>query len=233
VVDFQKGSEAGRYLRFGVREHGMVAVSNGIFAHGGLRPYCATFLVFAGYALGSIRLSALSRFGVIFVFTHDSIGLGEDGPTHQPVETLEVLRSLPNLNMFRPADMNETSAAYKVALERSSTPTVICCTRTNVPALEASTVDKACRGAYAAVEAEAPDLVLVATGSEVGICVRAAQTLMSEMSSIKVRVVSMPCQEVFLEQSDEYQRSVLPGNVPTLSVEASVDHGSALQRRRR
>jgi transketolase len=224
VVDFQKGSEIGRYLRFGVREHGMVAVCNGIFAHGGLRPYCATFLVFAGYALGAIRLSALSRFGVIFVFTHDSIGLGEDGPTHQPVETLETLRCLPNLNVFRPADMNETSAAYKVALERVTTPTVICCTRTNVPALELSSIDKACQGAYAVVEADSPQLVLVATGSEVGICVKAAKVLHDE-SGVAVRVVSMPCQELFLEQTVEYQRSVLPGNVPTLSVEASMDYG--------
>jgi transketolase len=224
VVDFQKGSEGGRYLRFGVREHGMVAVCNGIYAHGGLRPYCATFLVFAGYALGAIRLSALSRFGVIFVFTHDSIGLGEDGPTHQPVETLETLRCLPNLNVFRPADLNETSAAYKIALERSTTPTVICCTRTNVPALELSSIDKACHGAYAVVEADSPDLVLVASGSEVGICVQAAMALKDE-EGVSVRVVSMPCQEVFLEQSESYQRSVLPGNVPTLSVEASMDHG--------
>jgi transketolase len=119
--------------------------------------------------------------------------------------------------------MNETSAAYKVALERSTTPTVICCTRTNVPALELSTIDKACRGAYAVVEAESPGLVLVATGSEVGICIKAANTLESE--GVSVRVVSMPCQEVFLEQSEAYQRSVLPGDVPTLSVEASMDHG--------
>jgi transketolase len=125
AVDFQKDSPEGRYLRFGVREHAMAAVSNGIFAYGGLRPFCATFLTFAGYCAGAIRLSALSKFGVIYVFTHDSIGLGEDGPTHQPIETLEMLRCMPNINVFRPADSNEMAAAYKVALSSVTTPTLI------------------------------------------------------------------------------------------------------------
>ena len=223
-ADFQKGSEAGRYLRFGVREHGMVAVCNGIFAHGGMRPYCATFLTFAGYCLGGIRLSALSRFGVIFVMTHDSIGLGEDGPTHQPVETLETLRSIPNLLVYRPADCNETSGAYQVALERHSTPTVICCSRSGVPALEQSSKEKAATGAYIAVDTDGPPaLILIGTGSEVGPCLQAASTLTAE--GIATRVVSMPCQEVFLEQSAEYKAEVLPGNIPTLSVEASMPHG--------
>lgn len=223
VVDFQPNSHIGRYLRFGVREHGMVAVTNGIFAHGGLRPYCATFLVFTGYCLGGIRLSALSKFGVIFVFTHDSIGLGEDGPTHQPVETLEHLRSLPNLMVYRPADLNETSAAYKMALTRTETPTVLCLSRSNVPALEHSSIEKGCKGAYSCIEEANPDLILVSTGSEVGPCVQAAKKL--EATGVKTRVVSMPCQEVFLEQPESYQRSVLPGNVPTLSVEASMANG--------
>jgi len=223
VVDFQKSSEGGRYLRFGVREHAMVAVCNGIFAHGGLRPYCATFLTFVGYCVGAIRLSALSKFGVVFVMTHDSIGLGEDGPTHQPIETLESLRCMPNILVYRPADLHETSAAYKVALTRTSTPTVICCSRSGVPAIETSTIDKGCMGAYAAVEEANPDLVLIGTGSEVGPCMAAAKTLAE--SGIKTRVVSMPCQEVFLEQSEEYQRSILPGNVPTVSVEAASING--------
>lgn len=223
VVDFSKATPEGRYFRFGVREHGMVAISNGMFAHGGVRPYCATFLVFAGYCLGSIRLSALSRFGIIFVMTHDSIGLGEDGPTHQPVETLETLRCLPNLNVFRPADQNEMSAAYKIGLTSTETPTLIACSRQTLVGLELSSIDKACKGAYACVEEANPNLILVATGSEVGLCVDTSKKLKAE--GIKVRVVSMPCQEVFLDQSPEYQKSILPGNVPTMSVEASTANG--------
>jgi len=223
LVDFQKDTPEGRYFRFGVREHGMVAVCNGMFAYGGLRPYCATFLVFTSYCMGAIRLSALSRFGIVFVMTHDSVGLGEDGPTHQPVESLESLRCMPNLMVFRPADGTETSAAYKVALSRPYTPTVICCSRSTVPSLEASTIDKAAKGAYVVVEEGSPDLVLIATGSEVGPCLEAAKNLKAD--GIKTRVVSMPCQEVFLEQPDSYQRTILPGTVPTLSVEAGAVNG--------
>lgn len=223
VVDFQKDTPEGRYLRFGVREHAMAAICNGMFAHGGMRPYCATFLVFTGYAMGSIRLSALSKFGVIYVMTHDSIGLGEDGPTHQPVETLENLRSMPNILVYRPADSNESSAAYKMALEHHETPTVICCSRSTVPALENSSIDKACKGAYVLVEPASPALVLIATGSEVGPTVAAAKQLTD--SGIATRVVSMPCQELFLEQDAAYQHAVLPGNIPTLSVEASSVYG--------
>ena len=221
--DFQKTSPEGRYLRFGIREHAMVAICNGIFAHGGLRPYCATFLVFFGYCAGAVRVAALSRFGIIFVMTHDSIGLGEDGPTHQPIETLESLRSMPNCNVFRPADAHETSGAYQVALESTTTPTVICCSRSGLPAIPTSTKEKAAMGAYAAVEESNPDLILVATGSEVGPSIKAAKELAK--SGIKTRVVSMPCQEKFLEQSSEYQTSLLPGDVPTLSIEASSVHG--------
>lgn len=219
VIDFQKNSYEGRYLRFGIREHGMVAISNGIFAHGGLRPYCATFLVFVGYCIGAIRLSALSRFGVIFIMTHDSIGLGEDGPTHQPVETLGTLRLLPNLMVWRPADLNETAAAYQIGLERRSTPTLIACSRSGVPGLEHATREKACKGAYAVMEEASPDLIIIATGSEVGPSMKAADTLKGD--GLKVRVVSMPCQELFLEQPESYQRELLPGTIPTLAVEAS------------
>jgi transketolase len=223
VVDYQKDTPEGRYFRFGVREMGMVAVCNGMFAHGGMRPYCATFLVFSGYAMGSIRLSALSKFGIIFVMTHDSIGLGEDGPTHQPIETLEQLRSLPNLLVFRPADSNETSAAYKVGVERNETPSVICCSRSAVPGLENSTIEKACLGAYVLVEPANAALTIVATGTEVGPSMEAAKKLTA--SGIATRVVSMPCQELYLEQPASYQQSVLPGNIPTLSVEASSVYG--------
>lgn len=224
LVDFQKATHHGRYFRFGVREHAMVAACNGMFSHGGLRPYCATFLVFTGYALGAIRLSALSKFGIIFVMTHDSIGLGEDGPTHQPIEALETLRAMPNIYVMRPADGNETSAAYKIALENTHTPTVICCSRSTLPNLEKSSIEVACKGAYEALEEASPDLVLIATGSEVGPCMEAAKTLGSE-HGIKTRVVSMPCQELFLEQPISYQRAILPGNVPTMSVEAAATHG--------
>jgi transketolase len=223
VVDFQKDSYMGRYLRFGIREHGMVAITNGIFAHGGLRPYCATFLVFVGYCIGSVRLSALSQFPVLFIMTHDSIGLGEDGPTHQPIETLESLRSMPNINVYRPADTNETAGAYHVALTSNKTPTVICCSRTTTKALQVSSIELAGKGGYVAVETENPDLILVASGSEVGPCVDAAKKLTAE--GIATRVVSMPCQEVFLAQPASYQRVVLPGTVPTLSVEAASPHG--------
>jgi transketolase len=225
--DFQKDTPEGRYLRFGVREHGMAAICNGLFAYGGIRPFCATFLNFAGYALGSIRVAALSKFGILYVMTHDSIGLGEDGPTHQPVEMIESLRSMPNINVFRPADANETSAAYRIGLEKYETPSVICCSRHTLPAIEHSSVEKASKGAYAVIgediSLDKTDLILVGTGSELFHCVDAAAKLADD--GLKVRVVSMPCQEIFLEQSDEYQRSVLPGNVPTLSVEASAVHG--------
>jgi transketolase len=223
AVDFQKDTPEGRYLRFGVREHGMVAISNGIFAYGGLRPFCATFLNFVGYCIGAVRLSALSRFGIMYIMTHDSIGLGEDGPTHQPVEMIESLRSMPNIMVWRPADSNETAATYKVGLTRTETPTVLCASRSTVMGLQNSSIEKACKGGYILLEEVSPALVLVATGSEVGVCVKSAAKLTAE--GIPTRVVSMPCQEVFLEQSIEYQKSVLPGNIPTLSVEAASPHG--------
>ena len=224
---FQKDTPEGRMVYFGVREHAMAAICNGMYAYGAFRPFCATFLQFAGYALGAIRCSALSKFGVIYIMTHDSIGLGEDGPTHQPVEMLESLRSMPNVNVLRPADLNEMAACYQLALESVNTPSFICCTRGTVAAIEKSSREKAMKGAYAVVEAEgegAPDLVMVATGSEVWRCVDAAKALQSD-HSIRTRVVSMPCQEIFLQQDEQYRQSVLPGNVPTLSVEASSEHG--------
>lgn len=224
AVDFQKDTPEGRYIRFGIREHAMGAICNGIFAYGGMRPYCATFLTFYGYMAGAVRLSALSKMGIIYIFTHDSIGLGEDGPTHQPIETLESMRSTPNLHVWRPADSNEMSAAYATALEKRETPSAICASRSTVKALFGSSIEKARKGAYIAVETEGePAVILVATGSEVGFCVAAAESLSGQ--GIPARVVSMPCQEVFLEQSLDYQAEVLPGDIPTLSVEASSPHG--------
>merc|ERR1712127_264829 len=161
------------------------------------------------------------------IMTHDSIGLGEDGPTHQPIEMLESLRSMPNMNVCRAADANEMSACYQIALKSAETPTVICCSRGTVAPLEHSSRDRAMKGGYAVIQEEGegtPDLVLVATGTEVGFCVDAAKALASE-HSIRTRVVSMPCQDIFVQQDEEYRRSVLPGNVPTLSVEASSEHG--------
>jgi len=222
--DFQKLTPEGRYIRFGVREHAMVAICNGLYAYGCFRPYCASFLNFAGYALGAIRVSALSRMGILYIMTHDSIGLGEDGPTHQPVEMLESLRSMPNVNVIRPADCNETAAAYRIALERADTPSVMCFSRSTVVGLAKSSIEKTMKGAYAVVEETSPDLIIVASGSEVNICMEAAAELTKTMA-IKVRVVSMPCQEIFLEQPKSYQLSILPGDVPTLSVEASSVHG--------
>jgi transketolase len=225
AIDFQKDTPEGRYIRFGVREHAMGALSNGMFAYGGIRPYAATFLNFAGYMAGAIRLSALSKFGIIYIFTHDSIGLGEDGPTHQPIETLEMLRSMPNINVFRPADSNEMAASYQVGLEKFQTPTAICCSRSKVPGIVGSSVEKGLKGAYIAVEeaGDSPALILVATGSEVGPTIQAAEKLAA--AGIATRVVSMPCQEIFLEQTKEYQDSILPGTIPTLSIEASSAHG--------
>jgi transketolase len=201
----------------------MAAITNGMFAYGSFRPFCATFLNFIAYALGSVRLSALSRFGIVYIMTHDSIGLGEDGPTHQPVEIIESIRAMPNIKLFRPADGNETSAAYHSALADSTTPTVICGSRSSCMSLEASSIEKGLKGGYIAVDPSDPALILIGTGSEVGPCVIAAKNLAA--AGIPTRVVSMPCVELFLEQSEDYQKSVLPGNIPTMSVEASATHG--------
>jgi transketolase len=212
------GSYAGRYFRFGVREHGMTAIANGIAAYGGLIPFAATFLNFVSYAAGSVRLSALSHFRVLQIATHDSIGLGEDGPTHQPVETAAWLRALPNMQFWRPADGNETSAAYYVSLSSAHTPSVLAFSRQNLPQLEGSSIEKAAKGGYVLEEAENADLTLVSTGSEVSIAVEAAKQLREQ--GLKVRVVSLPCTAIFDQQPREYQLSVLPNGAPILSVEA-------------
>ncbi|NJN61898.1 MAG: transketolase [Coleofasciculaceae cyanobacterium RL_1_1] len=225
--DFQKGAYENRNVHFGVREHAMGAICNGMLLHGsGLIPYCATFLVFADYMRAAIRLSALSEAGVIYVMTHDSIALGEDGPTHQPVETIASLRAIPNLMVFRPADGNECSAAYKVAVENRTRPTLIAFTRQGVPNLAASSIENGAKGGYIAVDCgcDSPDIILIGTGSEVGLCVDAAAKLAED--GTKVRVVSLPCWEVFDEQSDEYKESVLPSAVTKrLSVEAGISMG--------
>jgi len=224
--DFQKGTYENRNVRFGVREHGMGAISNGIALHGsGLIPYCATFLVFTDYMRNAIRLSALSHAGVIMVMTHDSVGLGEDGPTHQPVEHIASLRAIPELIVFRPADGNETSGAYKVAVERRHQPTLLALSRQGLPNLAGSSIENTAKGGYILVDSDGtPDLILIATGSEVHLCVEAAEKLKGEGK--KVRVVSMPSWELFEEQDQAYRESVLPKAVKKrLAVEAGISFG--------
>lgn len=224
--DFQKGHFDGKNIRFGVREHAMAAIGNGIAAYrkGALIPYVATFLNFMGYMFGAARLSALSHFRVIYIMTHDSIGLGEDGPTHQPVEVLAMLRATPNFFVFRPADGNEVSGAYMAAIKHVDGPTTICLSRQTLPQLENSSVEKTAEhGAYTVYGEEhvKPDLVFISTGSEVSICVDAAMQLTGK----KIRVVSAPCMEIFAKQSIEYKKEVLPDGVPVVSVEAGATFG--------
>ncbi|PLN78129.1 transketolase TktA [Aspergillus taichungensis] len=225
AVDFQPpvlgiGNWAGRYIRYGVREHAMAAVMNGLTAYGvNIIPAGGTFLNFVSYAAGAVRLSALSRVRVIHVATHDSIGLGEDGPTHQPIETLAHFRALPNCMVWRPADGNETSAAYYSALTAKHTPSILALTRQNLPQLENSSIEAAIKGAYVAVEDPSATVTLISTGSEVSICVDAAKYL-KEKHGVTARVVSVPCFEVFDAQDKAYKLQVLPDNIPILSVEA-------------
>ncbi|HSM81581.1 MAG TPA: transketolase [Nodosilinea sp.] len=223
---FQKGAYENRNLRFGVREHGMAAICNGIALHNsGLIPYCATFLVFADYMRAAIRLSALSQAGVIYVMTHDSIGLGEDGPTHQPVETIASLRAIPNLIVIRPADGTETSGAYKVAVEHRQTPTLMAFSRQNLPNLPGSSIEGVAKGAYIVDDCDStPELILIGTGSEVSLCIDAAQELRA--AGTMVRVVSMPSWELFDAQDAAYRESVLPKAVTKrLAVEAGITMG--------
>ncbi|MCP9849517.1 transketolase [Cyanobium sp. Morenito 9A2] len=223
---FQKGAEANRYLHFGVREHAMAAILNGLAYHGsGLIPYGGTFLVFAGYALGAIRLSALSELGVIYVFTHDSIGLGEDGPTHQPVETLANLRAIPNLLVIRPGDGNETSGAYQVAITNRKRPTVLALSRQAMANQANSAAEKVARGGYILEDSDGtPELIVIGSGTELELCTKAAAQLRAEGKN--VRVVSMPCVELFEEQDAAYRESVLPAAVrQRLVVEASSSFG--------
>lgn len=207
-----KGDYSGRNIHFGVRELAMTAITNGILLHGGLRAYCATFFVFSDYTKPMARLSALMNIPTIFVFTHDSIGVGEDGPTHEPIEQLAMLRSLPNFNTFRPADARETVAAWYAALVSKKTPTAIVLTRQNLPQLDGSG-KKALKGGYVIKEESkaVPDMILIASGSEVSLAIDAATELENE--GVATRVVSMPCMDVFEKQSKEYKEEVLPKTV--------------------
>jgi transketolase len=213
------GTYAGRYVRYGVREHAMGAIMNGLAAYGGIVPFGGTFLNFVSYAAGAVRLSALSQVPVIWVATHDSIGLGEDGPTHQPIETLAHFRATPNCMVWRPADGNEVSACYYIALTSKHTPSIIALSRQNLPQLNGSTIENGIKGGYVLEEKRGADITLVSTGSEVGIAVDAAREL-KEKHNITARVVSMPCCEIFDAQPKDYRLTVLPDNMPILSVEA-------------
>jgi len=218
------GGRYGRTLHFGIREHAMGAICNGIALHGGTRPYGGTFLVFSDYMRPAVRLAALMQLPVTFVWTHDSVGLGEDGPTHQPVEHLWSLRNIPGFNVVRPADANETTVAWRTILERAE-PAGICLTRQNVPVFDRSaesgltSAEGAARGGY--VLADGSDVLLIATGSEVWIALAARESLAA--SGISARVVSMPCVEWFLAQDQAYQREVLPDRIKArVSVEAGI-----------
>lgn len=211
---------AGRNVFFGVREFAMCAAVNGMAAHGGLVPFGSTFFTFADYCKPAIRLAALSRAHSIFVFTHDSVGLGEDGPTHQPIEQLMMLRATPDLTDYRPADANETVACWQLALERTG-PCFFALSRQDLPVIDAGKVDVrggVSKGAYVLEDAENPQVVLIGTGSEVWPCVEAKKLLADE--GIRARVVSMPSWEIYDEQSDAYKASVLPQDLPKLAVEA-------------
>ncbi|MFF8959625.1 transketolase [Streptomyces sp. NPDC014894] len=219
------GHQYGRTLHFGIREHGMGAILNGIALHGGTRPYGGTFLVFSDYMRPAVRLAAMMKLPVTYVWTHDSIGLGEDGPTHQPVEHLWSLRGIPGLDVVRPADAHETSAAWRAILERTDRPAGLCLTRQNVPVLPDPGVDAVARGGYVLAEAVGgpPEAIVLATGSEVHIALEARAILQRE--GTPTRVVSLPCLEWFAEQRQEYRDAVLP---PSVRARVSVEAGSAL-----
>jgi len=220
-------ASGGNYIYFGVREFGMTAICNGIALHGGLIPYCATFLVFSDYARNALRMAALMKQRLICVFTHDSIGLGEDGPTHQPVEHAATLRLLPNMNVWRPCDTVETAAAWAHALERRDGPTSLLLSRQNLPFQQRSDeqLTAVARGGYVLSEATAgaARAVIIATGSEVAVALAAQQALAAE--GIAVRVVSMPCTDIFDQQNAAWRDSVLPRGIPRVAVEAGVTDG--------
>jgi len=225
--DFQKDARHGRYIHYGIREHAMGAIMNGISASGLLRAYGGTFLVFSDYMRPAIRMAAMSKHPTIFVFTHDSIGIGEDGPTHQPIEQLASLRAMPNLMVIRPADANETAQAWKFALGYQDGPVALLLTRQGLPVLDQNKYPSAAnlsKGAYVLVGADKPDVLLLASGSEVSVALCAAEGLAKE--GIKAQVVSMPCWELFEKQDHKYRVSVIPPDVKArVGIEAGVELG--------
>lgn len=222
--DYQKGSYDGRNIRFGVREHAMCSVMSGMFLHNGIRPFGGTFLVFADYMRGAMRVASLMKLPLIYVLTHDSLAVGEDGPTHQPVEHLASLRAIPGLNVIRPADANETALAWKKAVLTNDCPTALILSRQKLPVFEKEgDRPSLMEGAYVLSDCENPELVLIGTGSEVALCMEAKKVL--EEKGKNVRVVSMPSQELFDKTSDGYKESVLPEGVKRLAVEAGISMG--------
>lgn len=224
-TDMWKTSPYGRTLHFGIREHAMGSILNGIALHGGTRPYGATFLIFSDYMRPPVRLAALMKAPVTYVWTHDSIGLGEDGPTHQPIEQLSALRAIPGLNVVRPADANETAYAWKAVLEDIHHPSGLALTRQNVPVLEGTSAEGVAKGGYVLADVDdaagTPDVILIGTGSEVQLAVEAKKVL--EADGVKARVVSMPCVEWFDAQDAAYRESVIPAGVKArVSVEAGI-----------
>ena len=223
--EIQADNYGGRYINYGIREHGMAAAMNGMALHGGIIPYAGTFLVFADYCRPSIRLSALMGTRVIYVMTHDSIGVGEDGPTHQPVEHVASLRAIPNLYVFRPADAIETAECWELSVERTAGPSLHALTRQGLPAVRSSADKNMCaRGGYVLkAGAGADDIVLLASGSEVHLAVDAHKALAEQ--GISARVVSIPCMELFLEQGEKYVRSVIGKDLPKIAIEAGIRQG--------
>ena len=223
---FDTGNRKGRYIHYGVREHGMAAAMNGMALHGGVRPYGGTFMCFTDYARPAMRLAALMRIPTVFVMTHDSIGLGEDGPTHQPVEHLAISRATPNTMVFRPCDTIETAEAWDLALRSRHTPSVLSLTRQGVATLrtEHRTKNLTAQGAYVLAEATGKRrAILMATGSEVQVAMAARDLLQAD--GIGTRVVSMPCWELFADQDESYRRRVLPGGAVRVGVEAAARQG--------
>ena len=223
---FDQDNRKGRYVHYGIREHGMAAVMNGMALHGGIRPYGGTFMCFTDYARGAMRLSALMGVPVTYVMTHDSIGLGEDGPTHQPVEHLAISRATPNTRVFRPADTVETAEAWELALSSERTPSVLSLTRQGLPTVRTDHKMRnlTAQGAYVLAEAEGKrQAIIMATGSEVEIALKAREILQAE--GIGTRVVSMPCWELFEEQDEAYRRKVLPAGPVRVAVEAAISFG--------
>jgi len=223
--DFSRENRTGRNLAFGVREFPMAAALNGMALHGGVIPFGGTFLVFADYERPALRLAAIQQCGVIHEFTHDSFYVGEDGPTHQPIEHAMALRTIPNFNVFRPADAKETSACFRLAMDQKETPNALLLTRQGVQVLELemdSIVDGVSKGAYSVMDCENPELVFLATGSEVSLAINVAKS----MNDKRIRIVSMPCWEIFERQSDEYKTSLIPDRgAMKISMEAGIIHG--------
>jgi transketolase len=223
--EIQADNYGGRYVNYGIREHAMAAAMNGMALHGGIIPYAGTFLVFADYCRAAMRLSALMNQRVLYVMTHDSIGVGEDGPTHQPVEQVASLRAIPNLYVFRPADAMETAECWELGIERDNGPSVFALTRQNLPAVRSDMdVNMCARGGYVLRPgAGSDDIILMATGSEVHLAVEAHERLAAE--GISARVVSIPCMELFTAQGDKYVRSVLGKDLPKIAIEAGIEQG--------